>query len=67
MKWISTEDMLPDPSQILPLYVVNTANGIGFADYDGAFGFSNVIIGTEVQSPTLAVTHWIELPAIPKV
>lgn len=66
MRWNSLSEGFPKTTKQISWYIVNTAKGVGFAEYNSIHGFSNVVSIDNSQYINIEITHWMALPPPPK-
>ncbi|WP_110877025.1 DUF551 domain-containing protein [Franconibacter helveticus] len=65
MQWISVKQSLPEASERILSFIVNTTEGVGIARYTPEGGFCDPILIGGFSHYGLSVTHWMPMPSPP--
>ncbi|GGD16520.1 DUF551 domain-containing protein [Franconibacter pulveris 1160] len=65
MQWTPVKHRLPDVSEHILSYIVNTTEGVGVAKYNPRSGFCDPILIGGLNYYGLEVTHWMPMPPPP--
>lgn len=65
MQWTTVKRRLPESSQQIRSFIVNTAEGVGVAKYHSESGFCDPILIGGANYYGLEVTHWMPMPPPP--